>query len=71
MSDYYRDRCRHGGILSNTFIKYWWNRQVLVNQYGKPGRSTQEFPPDGTGARGQEDSKPTSLKQISVIGIGS
>lgn len=28
MSDYYRDRCRHGGILSNTFIDFWWNRQV-------------------------------------------
>lgn len=28
MSDYYRDRCRHGGILSNTFIKFWWDRQV-------------------------------------------
>ena len=30
MSDYYRDRCRHGGILSNTFISFWWNRQVSV-----------------------------------------
>lgn len=28
MSDYYRDRCRHGGIYSNTFIKFWWDRQV-------------------------------------------
>lgn len=24
MSDYYRDRCRHGGILSNAFIKLCW-----------------------------------------------
>ncbi|KAH8638054.1 X-Pro dipeptidyl-peptidase protein [Alternaria alternata] len=24
MSDYYRDRCRHGGILSNKFIDFWW-----------------------------------------------
>ncbi|KAK3351021.1 Alpha/Beta hydrolase protein [Neurospora tetraspora] len=55
MSDYYRDRCRHGGILSNNFIDIWWNRQVLVNQYGLPGRSKLEFPPDGPGARGQED----------------
>ncbi len=30
MSDYYRDRCRHGGILSNTFIDFWWNRQVSL-----------------------------------------
>ncbi|KAH6649133.1 X-Pro dipeptidyl-peptidase C-terminal non-catalytic domain-containing protein [Truncatella angustata] len=55
MSDYYRDRCQHGGILSNKFIGFWWNRQVLVNQYGKPGRSKLQFPPDGPGARGQED----------------
>ncbi|KAK3378387.1 X-Pro dipeptidyl-peptidase C-terminal non-catalytic domain-containing protein [Podospora didyma] len=55
MSDYYRDRCRHGGILSNSFINFWWNRQVLVNQYGKAGRSKLKFPADGPGARGQED----------------
>lgn len=55
MSDYYRDRCQHGGILSNKFIGFWWNRQVLVNQYGKAGRSQLKFPPDGPGARGQED----------------
>ena len=39
MSDYYRDRCRHGGILSNGFIKFWWDRQVITNQYGRPGRA--------------------------------
>lgn len=55
MSDYYRDRCRHGGILSNRFIGFWWNRQVLVNQYGREGRSKLTFPPDGPGARGQEE----------------
>ncbi|KAK8067055.1 X-Pro dipeptidyl-peptidase [Apiospora hydei] len=55
MSDYYRDRCQHGGILSDKFIGVWWNRQVLVNQYGKAGRSQLKFPPDGPGARGQED----------------
>lgn len=38
MSDYYRDRCRHGGILSNGFISFWWNRQVVTNQYGRPNR---------------------------------
>ncbi|KAI1337459.1 X-Pro dipeptidyl-peptidase C-terminal non-catalytic domain-containing protein [Xylariaceae sp. FL0016] len=55
MSDYYRDRCQHGGILANNFIHFWWNRQVLVNQYGRAGRSKLQFPPDGPGARGQED----------------
>ncbi|KAJ9603048.1 hypothetical protein H2200_012343 [Cladophialophora chaetospira] len=41
MSDYYRDRCRHGGILSNTFIDFWWNRQ-----YGRPGRAARKWGPD-------------------------
>ncbi|KAJ5377413.1 uncharacterized protein N7496_004822 [Penicillium cataractarum] len=46
MSDYYRDRCRHGGILSNTFIDFWWNRQVVTNQYGRPGRAASNWGPD-------------------------
>jgi predicted acyl esterase len=46
MSDYYRDRCRHGGILSNGFIRFWWNRQVITNQYGRPGRTTSNWGPD-------------------------
>lgn len=46
MSDYYRDRCRHGGILSNAFIKFWWDRQVVSNQYGKAGKKTRNWGPD-------------------------
>jgi predicted acyl esterase len=46
MSDYYRDRCRQGGILSNGFIKFWWDRQVITNQYGRPGRSARNWGPD-------------------------
>ncbi|ERS97072.1 hypothetical protein HMPREF1624_06401 [Sporothrix schenckii ATCC 58251] len=46
MSDYYRDRCRHGGILANAFIKFWWNRQVITNQYGRPGRQARNWGPD-------------------------
>ncbi|BAE63210.1 unnamed protein product [Aspergillus oryzae RIB40] len=46
MSDYYRDRCRHGGILSNKFIKFWWDRQVITNQYGRPGRAARNWGPD-------------------------
>lgn len=46
MSDYYRDRCRHGGILSNNFIKWWWDRQVLSNQYGRGGRKARNWGPD-------------------------
>lgn len=46
MSDYYRDRCRHGGILSNSFIKFWWDRQVVSNQYGKSGRAARSWGAD-------------------------
>ncbi|KAL2161059.1 hypothetical protein VTH06DRAFT_8772 [Thermothelomyces fergusii] len=46
MSDYYRDRCRHGGILSNGFIKFWWDRQVVTNQYGRPGKAASNWGPD-------------------------
>lgn len=46
MSDYYRDRCRHGGILSNKFIDFWWNRQVITNQYGRPDRAERNWGPD-------------------------
>ncbi|RHZ51320.1 hypothetical protein CDV55_102922 [Aspergillus turcosus] len=46
MSDYYRDRCRHGGILSNAFIKFWWERQVVSNQYGRSGRAARNWGPD-------------------------
>jgi predicted acyl esterase len=46
MSDYYRDRCRHGGILADGFIKFWWNRQVITNQYGRPGRKSSNWGPD-------------------------
>ena len=46
MSDYYRDRCRHGGILSDAFINFWWNRQVITNQYGRPGRAASKWGED-------------------------
>lgn len=41
MHDYYRDRVRHGGILSNGFINFWQNRQINTNQFGVPGRSAK------------------------------
>lgn len=44
MSDYYRDRCRHGGILSNCFIDFWW-RRVNSNQYGRSEGLDGETPP--------------------------
>ncbi|KAI8315831.1 hypothetical protein K4K59_000769 [Colletotrichum sp. SAR11_240] len=46
MSDYYRDRVRHGGILSDKFIKFWWENGVSPNQYGKPGRAARDWGDD-------------------------
>lgn len=40
MHDYYRDRVRQGGILSNGFIHFWQNRQINTNQYGTPERQS-------------------------------
>jgi predicted acyl esterase len=45
-SDEYRDSARHGGILSNTFIQRWWDRQIGPNQYGLPGRASRNWGPD-------------------------
>ncbi|KZM28346.1 uncharacterized protein EKO05_0010458 [Ascochyta rabiei] len=43
MSDYYRDRVRHGGVLSDKFIKFWWENAVVKNQYGTPGRAAKNW----------------------------
>ncbi|EOA89723.1 hypothetical protein ACJQWK_02546 [Exserohilum turcicum] len=59
MADYYRDRCRHGGILLLPFLQFWMGRQVGANQYGRPGRST-----DGRGPNTIEgDLSEEELKQ--------
>ncbi|OCL12710.1 alpha/beta-hydrolase [Glonium stellatum] len=57
MSDYYRDRCRHGGILSDKFIQFWWNAQVVVNQYGRPRRPGSALPETIEGHLGKEQLK--------------
>jgi predicted acyl esterase len=46
MNDQYRDFARHGGIYSNAFIRFWWDRQVVSNQYGRPGRAVRKWGPD-------------------------
>ncbi|KAI0023549.1 X-Pro dipeptidyl-peptidase C-terminal non-catalytic domain-containing protein [Xylariomycetidae sp. FL0641] len=66
MSDYYRDRCRHGGILANKFIGHWWNKQVIVNQYGRAGRSQLVFPPDGPASRAQEETIEGTLPEAAL-----
>ncbi|KAF4627830.1 hypothetical protein G7Y89_g10321 [Cudoniella acicularis] len=55
MSDYHRDRVRHGGILSDKFIRFWWNAQVVVNQYGRPRREGSPFPPTIEGELSPEE----------------
>lgn len=62
MSDYYRDRCRHGGILSNAFIKFWWNRQVITNQYGRPGRAASNWGLDTIEGDLSEDERKANLQ---------
>ncbi|KAL2811535.1 Alpha/Beta hydrolase protein [Aspergillus granulosus] len=46
MADYYRDRCRHGGILTAPFLKFWMERQVKSNLYGLPGKAARNWGPD-------------------------
>ncbi len=40
-SDSYNEATRHGGILSNAFFRWWYPRQVLSNQYGRPGKTAR------------------------------
>ena len=35
-ADAYRDRARHGGIMSNSFFELWYPLQVLSVQHGNP-----------------------------------
>ncbi|PSN64649.1 alpha/beta-hydrolase [Corynespora cassiicola Philippines] len=46
MADYYRDRCRHGGIVLEPFLQFWMGKQARSNQYGLPGRSKNQRGPD-------------------------
>ncbi|KAL8276718.1 hypothetical protein RQP46_010897 [Phenoliferia psychrophenolica] len=43
----YRDRVRHGGILSNNFIHFWWSRQVVTMQYGNSKKAVRAWGPSG------------------------
>ena len=45
-SDQYNESVRHGGILSNAFFGWWFQRQVASNQYGLPGRASRNWGPD-------------------------
>lgn len=48
-SDFYRDACRHGGILSNSGLEKIWTRQIGSNQFGLPGRASRNWGDDTIG----------------------
>lgn len=68
MSDYYRDRCRHGGIYSNTFIKFWWDRQVYLLFSGREENPTWPFSRLTLCVLGHHQSVWTSRKSCSEMG---
>ena len=43
MSDPYREFARHGGILNNAFIRFWWDKQIAPQQYGLGERSPEQL----------------------------
>ncbi|OLN89942.1 putative serine esterase [Colletotrichum chlorophyti] len=45
-SDDYRDVARHGGILSDKFLKTVYAKQIGSVQYGLPGRAARNWGPD-------------------------
>lgn len=45
MTDFYRDRVRHGGIFSDKFVDFWQNNQVFPNQYGNPEKKGRRWGP--------------------------
>jgi uncharacterized protein len=42
-ADAYRDRARHGGIVSNSFFELWYPLQVLSVQHGNPKGPTDPW----------------------------
>jgi predicted acyl esterase len=52
-ADAYRDRARHGGILSNLFFELWYPLQVLSVQHGNP--ATLDDPWLGDRASGPDE----------------
>ena len=58
-ADYYRELCRHGGILCD-FIDSWYNRQVLIVQHGVGDRGARS-PITGDTIAGPETLPPEAL----------
>src|SRR5690606_28553402 len=60
-ADYYRDMCRHGGIMSD-FLGNWFNRQVLSVQHGVGERGARS-PVTGEPVAGPETLSEEELKR--------
>ncbi|HEX2215106.1 MAG TPA: CocE/NonD family hydrolase, partial [Xanthobacteraceae bacterium] len=60
-ADYYRDLCRHGGILSE-FLSTWYNRQVMSVQHGVGERGAKS-PITGEPVAGPETLSEDELKR--------
>src|SRR6266511_1382006 len=60
-SDYYRELCRHGGILCD-FLESWYNRQVLSVQHGVGDRGARS-PLTGDTIAGPETISEEALKK--------
>ena len=71
MSDYYRDRCRQGGIFANGFIDFWWNRQVITNQYGRPGRAAAGWGEDTIEGDLSEEERSRNCRDQNVDNAGT
>jgi putative CocE/NonD family hydrolase len=60
-ADYYRDLCRHGGILCD-FLQNWFERQVTSVQYGLGAKGPKSVVTGEPGA-GDETLSPEQLKK--------
>lgn len=70
MTDYYRDRVRHGGILSNNFVNFWWNNQVGPMQYGNPEKKPRRFGPGVFGPPVGESIPNGAIEHALIQGTG-
>lgn len=45
-SDAYREFGRHGGILANAFLRFWWDMQIATQQYGIGSKTAKALAAD-------------------------
>ena len=52
--------------MSNFFIRFWWNRQVITNQYGRPGRKANNWGPDTLEGDLSDEEREKNMKDQNV-----